>query len=251
MHGAVGVDGQAHPDLRVQRLVDAAEGEAHLGQALVLDPLRGDRLDLHLHAAGHLGERPEARRWMPSLAAWLRAVRTSCQALPTKSSVGRSITASSATWRLCHPRARAWCEASEVTVNRHGTRPWAWTGRRSPRAGPSGRASSAATGSQRPDGDPGVHAVGDVAGAGPSVNHRFSGQVVIHASRFTVPCSRSRAAARSRCPSSAGATRLPVVRRARRREGLRKACRPTMSTPRPRRVADEVPAATRRPCSPM
>ena len=59
VHGRVGVDGEADLDVRIHRLVHPSEGEAHLRQSLVLDPLRGDGLDLHLDPAGLLDERPE------------------------------------------------------------------------------------------------------------------------------------------------------------------------------------------------
>ena len=58
--GAVGVHGQADPDVGIHRLVEPAEGEAHLRQALVAHPLLRDRPHLHLHPAGLVGQRDQA-----------------------------------------------------------------------------------------------------------------------------------------------------------------------------------------------
>ncbi len=60
------------------------------------------------------------RNVMPSFAARLRAVRTSCHFLPRNSSPGRSTRVSSATWTRIAPTAS---EVAAVTENHAGTRP--------------------------------------------------------------------------------------------------------------------------------
>lgn len=70
--------------------------------------------------AGLSSARVTMRKEMPSFAARLRAVRTSCHFLPRNSSPGRSTMVSSATWTRLAPTASA---VSPVTENHAGTRP--------------------------------------------------------------------------------------------------------------------------------
>ena len=90
------------------------------------------------------------RSSMPCLAAWFIAVRTSCHAFPLNSRDGKSITASSATWIECQPMVVAWRDASEVTVNRHGTSPAEWTSSAKARSRSERCDSVLATGSHSP-----------------------------------------------------------------------------------------------------
>ena len=77
MHGAIGVDRHQQAHLRIVDLLEPAEGEAHLRQALVGDPLLGDRGDL-------IGDR-ERRRAEPQPlrfdAGLLRAVQCGADVL--------------------------------------------------------------------------------------------------------------------------------------------------------------------------
>ena len=240
LHLPLGVLGEADPHVRVERLVDAAEGEAHLRQRLVAHPLLGDGAHLRHQRPPLLGQRDHAERdallarlverrahVLPGLAAELQVREVDEGVLgdlhPLPAQRARRVRG------LLRRREQARHPAAALAQRRRTpARP-----RPDPPPVPPGRRGRSrrlrAAGRRRTTRPSGVR------------NQVFSGQVAIHDS---VPpplfCSICTAVGWSIAV-------VAVLRRTRRRDGTRKARRPTMRMTKTRRPQQLVGGEARQP----